>query len=310
MKIIAQENTNLQQLILSSFPSMSISKAKKVILYGSVSYRGAIIKSPELILNKGEEIEYTKYSGGKHISKERTYVPVLFEDENIIAVLKNANIEVDSKGNDREKSLFALTKNYVRRKWGSRQNLYIVNNMSKDEGGILLFAKNKPSQEFLKNNLNKAIREYHIIASGKLKHKNDTLNFWLSKNNRGKISVEKPHVEGALFCKIEYKTISSNDHYAHILVNPKECSSEQIRFVFSHIGNSVVGDRLFGLRQQSANWLKIYCTSITLKHPSTKKNITIKTSLPLTFENVNLPLYYKESCPSGLRSAPGKCVKL
>lgn len=150
MKITAKDNISLLNLVLESFPEVSISKAKKMIIYGCISYRNAIVKSPELIIRKGEEIDYSKYSGGRHIAREKTDVPILFEDEDIIAVLKASGVHVDAKPNEKIKSLYALTKSYVRRKWGIRQNLFIVETPEDDEAGICLFAKSKQAQLILK----------------------------------------------------------------------------------------------------------------------------------------------------------------
>lgn len=294
MKITAKDNVSLLNLILETFPEVSISKAKKVIIYGCISYRGAIVKSPEIIIRKGDEIEYTKYSGGRHIAREKTDVPILYEDEDIIAVLKGSGIHVDARSNEKTKSLFALTKSYVRRKWGIRQNLFLVHEPETDEGGVCLFAKTKKAQEILKRTFPQAIKEYHVIISGRPKHKNDKLNLWLKSGSKDRIFLEKPQAEGASLCVIQYTTIEYFEQYTHILVIPQTNFPLQIRFMLSHIGNPIVGDHRFGTRQISENWLKLYCTSIQLQHPITGKRIKIETSLPLTFNKINLPIFVEE----------------
>ena len=73
MRITAKEDISLLKLLLNEFGQTSISKAKKMIMYGCVSYKDAVVKSPEFILKKGESVVYEKYSGGKYIKKERCY---------------------------------------------------------------------------------------------------------------------------------------------------------------------------------------------------------------------------------------------
>lgn len=294
MKITAKDNVSLLSLILETFPEVSISKAKKVIIYGCISYRGAIVKSPELIIRKGEEIEYSKYSGGRHIAREKTDVPILFEDEDIIAVLKGLGVHVDARSNEKTKSLFALTKSYVRRKWGIRQNLFLVHEPETDEGGVCLFAKTKRAHEILKRTFPQAKREYHVIISGRPKHKNDKLNLWLKCGSKDRIFLEKPETEGASLCVVQYTTIEYFEKYTHLLVIPQTDFPLQIRFILSNMGNPIVGDHRFGARQISENWLKLYCTSIQLQHPITGKRIKIETSLPLTFNKINLPIFVEE----------------
>lgn len=295
MKITAKDNVSLLNLILETFPEVSISKAKKVIIYGCISYRGAIVKSPEIIIRKGEEIEYTKYSGGRHIAREKTDVPILYEDEDIIAVLKGSGIHVDARSNEKTKSLFALTKSYVRRKWGINQNLFLVHEPETEEGGVCLFAKTKKAQEILKRTFPQAKKEYHVIIAGRPKHKNDKLNLWLKLGSKDRIFIEKPQTIGASLSILQYNTIEYFEQYTHLLVLPQNNFPLQIRFMLSHIGNPIVGDHRFGVRQISDNWLKQYCTSIQLQHPITGKRIKIETSLPLTFTKVNLPIFAQEN---------------
>lgn len=304
MKISAKDNISLLNLVLETFPEISISKAKKIIIYGSISYKGAIIKSPELIIAKGEEVEYTKYSGGRHIAREKTDVPILFEDEHLIAVLKPVGISVEARPNEKVKSLYALTKSYVRRKWGIKQNLFIVHYPQTDQAGVCLFAKTKKAQEIMKKTFPNTIREYHALVVSKPKHKNDKINLWLKKGSKERIFLEKPQTEGATQCSIQYTTIENFDTYTHILITPLTYFPLQIRFILSHIGNPIVGDTHFGLRQMSYNLLKLYCTSIQLQHPITGKKIKIETSLPNTFMTVNLPLF-REKEESNLETEQG-----
>ncbi|HHT03361.1 MAG TPA: hypothetical protein GX005_03445 [Bacteroidales bacterium] len=294
MKITAKDNVSLLNLVLETFPEVSISKAKKMIIYGCIAYRGAITKSPELIISKGEEIEYSKYSGGKHIAREKTDVPILFEDEDIIVVLKAAGVHVDAKPNEKTKSLYALTKSYVRRKWGIRQNLFVIETPEDDEAGVCLFAKSKQAQLVLKRTFPQAKKEYHALIAGKPKHKNDKLNVWLKAGTKNRIFVEKQDAVGAQLCVVQYTTIENFETFTHILVTPHTYFEFQTRFILSSIGNPVIGDHRFGARQISENYLKLYCTSLQLQHPITGKRIRIETSLPLTFKNVNLPIFVEK----------------
>ena len=291
MKITAKENISLLNLILETFPEVSVSKAKKIIIYGSISHKEAIIKSPEYIVGKGESVEYTKYSGGSHIAREKTDVPILYEDEYLIAVIKPSGVNVDASPNEKVKSLYALTKSYVKRKWGIRQNLFIVHEPQGDEAGICIFAKTKKAQEILKRNFHLSKREYNAIVTGKPKHKNDKLNLWLKRGSKNRIFLEKPQTEGAELCVIKYSTVENYEHYTHLVINPETYFPLQIRFILSHIGNTIVGDSRFGVKQLSANWLKLYLTKIELQHPATGKRLKIETSLPNTFMKVNLPIF-------------------
>lgn len=290
MRIRAKEDISLLELIMETFPETSLTKAKKMIIYGSISYRNAIVKSTELIIPKGDEIVYTKYRGGKRVVREKTDVPVLFEDRDIIFVLKSPGINLDSKPNERHKSLFSLTKSYVRRKWHSRQDLFIVHEMSQEEGGVCMFAKSIEARNYLRENIENIRLEADILIGGKPRHKNDRISIWVDAGPRNRFEVVDGELDGSILSSIKYTTIHNYDTFTHIRAEIEPNSSYKTRFHLSHVGNPIIGDNLYGERQASPNWLKLYITAIELIHPITRKKIKIETALPNSFTKVNLPI--------------------
>ena len=71
MKIEVKQDTILLNFVRNYFNDISVTKAKKMILYNCFSMQGASLKSPEYILHKGDIIEYRKYYGGEHIIREK-----------------------------------------------------------------------------------------------------------------------------------------------------------------------------------------------------------------------------------------------
>ena len=75
MKITATHETSLLELLQETFPDASTNKIKKVIRCGCVRHNNAVVKHPELVLKRGETIEYTKYEA-KRTYRERTSAPM------------------------------------------------------------------------------------------------------------------------------------------------------------------------------------------------------------------------------------------
>lgn len=277
MKITAKENISLLKLLLAEFPQTSITKAKKMIMYGCITYKGAVVKSPELILKKGECVEYEKYTGGSRIRKERSYFPVLFEDEFFIIINKSAGVNYSSKTNGRGKSLFDLTLSYLKRKYGNQQSLFLIHSMDNQEAGLCIFARTKHAQQKMINLWNQVELNYVSILQNPLKHKNETFVFELDEE---KIKMNYQFVE-SLDC--------FDESFSLVNVSGFGLNSLVCRQVFAQKGNPILADLTYGDVRFENNFLKLCCNAISFRHPYTQKSIKITMNLPKGFSNINKP---------------------
>ncbi len=277
MKITAKENTSLLKLLLAEFPQTSVTKAKKMIMYGCITYKGAVVKSPELILKKGECVEYEKYTGGSRIRKERSYFPVLFEDEFFIIINKSAGVNYSSKTNGRGKSLFDLTLSYLKRKYGNQQSLFLIHSMDNQEAGLCIFARTKHAQQKMINLWNQVELNYVSILQNPLKHKNETFVFELDEE---KIKMNYQFVE-SLDC--------FDESFSLVNVSGFGLNSLVCRQAFAQKGNPILADLTYGDVRFENNFLKLCCNAISFRHPYTQKSIKITMNLPKGFNNINKP---------------------
>lgn len=277
MKITAKENISLLKLLLAEFPQTSITKAKKMIMYGCITYKGAVVKSPELILKKGECVEYEKYTGGSRIRKERSYFPVLFEDEFFIIINKSAGVNYSSKTNGRGKSLFDLTLSYLKRKYGNQQSLFLIHSMDNQEAGLCIFARTKHAQQKMINLWNQVELNYVSILQNPLKHKNETFVFELDEE---KIKMNYQFVE-SLDC--------FDESFSLVNVSGFGLNSLVCRQAFAQKGNPILADLTYGDVRFENNFLKLCCNAISFRHPYTQKSVKITMNLPKGFSNINKP---------------------
>lgn len=296
MKIQVKKETNLLNFVLDYFDQVSVTKAKKMILYNCFSFRGASIKSFEFILHKGDEIDYQRYSGGKHIAREKRDVSVLYEDDDVIVINKPFGSIVNSK-NPKQDTIFSLTKSYLRRKYRGDNELYVVFAPQIDESGLCLFARNKYSYKELQESYKDMVLEADAIVLGELNHKNDKIKFFVS-STKGRLYVEEKENEITKPLFLQYKTIETiekeEEKYYHILITQTTNINFQSRFLLKQINNPVVGDFHFDNKQKAKNILKFFFSSITFKRPQTGKNIKISCDLPKNFSSFYYPIYDKE----------------
>lgn len=282
MRITAKEDISLLKLLLAEFPQTSVSKAKKMIMYGCVSYKDAVVKSPEFILKKGESVVYEKYSGGKQIRKERSYFPVLYEDEFFIIVNKTSGVNYASKTYGKGKSLFELTLSYLKRKYGNQQSLFLVHSMDNQEAGLCIFARSKHAQMKMNEIWNEVELGYSVILQNTLKHKNETFVFESEDKN----------------FKVVYQFVEALNYFdnSFSLVNVSSLGlgSMACRQAFAQKGNPIVADLTYGDSKFENNYLKLCCHSMKFRHPYTQKSIKITMNLPKGFNIINPP-YKKQN---------------
>lgn len=285
MKFDIKQEITLIDFVKQAFPQVSVTKAKKMILYNCFFLSGASIKSFEYVLHKGDTIEYRKYSGGLHIAKERRNVSVLYEDENIIVVNKTVNQSIIESKDKKEDTIVSLTKSYLKRKYHNNE-LYVIFGPQKDESGLVLMTKNKITRNALQKQQDAFIFHIAAIVENPLKHKNDKIRFFV-KQTDGIYSLTNKEDEAAQQEFLQYKAVEdlsqADKTYYHINIIQHGIKPYLNRYLLNEIGNNVLNDNVFSKQKVKDKPLKycIYC--IELLRPKDSKKLRIETELPKNF---------------------------
>ena len=288
MKIEIKQDAKLLDFVLDYFPQVSVTKAKKMILYNCFSMQGAALKSWEYILHKGDTIEYTKYSGGQHIAKEKRNVSVLYEDRDIIIVNKSSGQSVTEYKNKKEDTLLSMTKSYLKKKY-HKNDLFVVYAPQTDESGICIMAKSRLALNWLEKQSESFKFNIAAIVENQLKHKNDKIRFYITENN-GIYSVCDKNDEAAREVFLQYATVEDlslgDDDFFQINITQTGIKPYLNRFLFASIGNPVYGDNTFNAVKHSGRILRYCVYSVEMLRPSTNKRLKIETALPRNFVSV------------------------
>ena len=279
MKITAKEDCNLLKLLGTTFPETSVTKLKKMIMYGCISYKGATIKSLEMLIRKGESIEYTKYSGGKGVSKQKTDLPIIFEDRNLIVVNKSCGVKFASEVSYKGKTICSMTKSYLKRKYGDAQSVFPVCQVGDYDSGLCVLARDKRSAAAISAIWNKITKQYVcIVRNDLLKGENGRFNNYILKGSGRVVSLKYRLAE----------QISLKDESLSVLeVIQTEGNMKDCRELFNEIGNPIVADCNFDRAAMSNNFSKICMNGISFRHPATGRVISLEIAEPRGFRTVN-----------------------
>ena len=132
-----------------------------------------------------------------------------------------------------------------------------VHRLDKDTSGILLVAKNDKALEFFQKQFKerRIKKKYLCLVVGNLKNKEGEIKNLLGRSpkDRRKQKVFLPQEPGALGKReaiTEYKVLERFKNYDLIEVEPQTGRKHQIRAHFSYLGHPIVGDKLYGFKNQ------------------------------------------------------------
>ncbi len=156
---------------------------------------------------------------------------IIYEDKNIVALNKPAGVNFD----------WAL---------GERPELLPVHRLDKDTSGIILFAKNEKTQEYLRELFqnHKIKKTYRALVVGNVKNNSGIIDLPIGRSKktplkRVAIGEQRGKIREAV---TEYKVIKKFGGYTFLEAYPKTGRTHQIRSHFSAIGFPVACDKLYG----------------------------------------------------------------
>ncbi|MBI5078317.1 MAG: RluA family pseudouridine synthase [Candidatus Yonathbacteria bacterium] len=191
-------------------------------------------------------------------------IPILYEDDEVLAVNKPAGLVVHSDGRTKEPTLadwllernpsirgvgetISLTKGGVIEKWG------IVHRIDRDTSGVLLVAKTQASFLNLKSQFQARTikKSYRTITHGFFKEPAGTIDKPIGRSTSDfrKWSAEYG-VRGDLReATTDYRVLGAGDRegvkLSYLEVNPRTGRTHQIRVHLKAVGHPILCDRLY-----------------------------------------------------------------
>jgi len=248
------------------FSTSLITKVK----FGGVSLNGNTVTMRALVENGDVITVRFPDEESEHIEPISISLDILFEDDHILIVNKPKNMPTHpSRGN----SLPTLA-NAVCAYLGQPFVFRSINRLDRGTGGIVIIAKNP----YAAAKLGRAMKErriykkYKALICGIPNKKSGRIDAPIVRKEEGNIlRVVRDDGKAAI---TDYEVISvTEDGNSICEVTLHTGRTHQIRVHMAHIGHPLVGDFLYGTRDD--NGYSLTCFEITLPHPLTDRYFTV-----------------------------------
>lgn len=272
----------------------SRNNAKGLLSHHLIAIDGAPVSQFNFMIYPGDSLIISKNPIKK---KEREKLPIIYEDDYIIAL--NKPFGLLSVASDKEKAITAyrLVMDYVQDK-DRKNRIFVVHRLDKETSGVLIFAKSDELKEAFQNSWNDLVskRGYYAIVEGNLTKKEDTITNYLKMNSLNLMYIASSKDPKAQKCITKYNVLKENKKYSLLDVNIFTGRKNQIRVTLGSLGYFVLGDDKYGEPANPINRLCLHAYELDIKNPLTGKVYKLKAPIPDDFNLLmKNPEYVKES---------------
>ena len=191
--------------------------------------------------------------------------PILYEDENLIAIDKPVNISSIPERSQAVESVLSIVSQYCPGK------LYVVHRLDKEVSGLLLFAKSAEMHRFMNIQFEQrhVKKTYQGLAWGSFEQDKGTIAHPIRQFGSGRMGIDPEKGKSSV---TDYQVTKRFNGFSLLNLRPLTGRRHQLRVHLYSEGHPLVGDMRYGDRkkQQIFPRLMLHASSLTCKYTNNK----------------------------------------
>lgn len=232
---------------VSGLLDITRSQAQKKIKAGEVTVNGEVSKANQKLV-RGDIVKISDKKEEQTEKEKNPKVNIVYEDENIIVVDKGAGMVVYPAVGHGSGTLLDALRSKIDIKDNGRPG--VIHRIDKDTSGLIVFAKNQKSLEYLQEQIRdrKFEKTYLALVWGAVEPKRGTIDIPIQRSQ-----MDRKKMEAALSGReslTEYEVIRYHGKMTFLKVKIITGRTHQIRVHFAGIGYPVVGDKTYGKKDE------------------------------------------------------------
>jgi 23S rRNA pseudouridine1911/1915/1917 synthase len=225
------------------------------------------------------------------VEPENIPLEILFEDEHVIVINKQAGIVVHPSPGHEHSTLVHGLLHHCRDLSGIGGVLRpgIVHRLDKDTSGVLIVAKNDTAHHFLVKQFKDRLvkKAYYAILAGFPEYMRGTISTMIGRHpiHRKKMAVLENKGRVAIS---HWQILECFQNHCYVRIDIETGRTHQIRVHMAHLGCPVLGDNLYGGKKSKVPVVPRQCLhagKLIIAHPATNRVMKFKAPLPSDFSH-------------------------
>ncbi len=231
-----------------------------------------IVNDHKYTLEEDELLLDASLFNEKEINPASGNLDIIYQDEAILVVNKPKGIIIYSDNED-EVTLDALVANFLA-SIGQPKVARHIYRIDKDTSGLMVYALDPLTLSYLSflNEARKLEKTYYCLCHGVFAKKEGTIDLPIARNRHDakKMMVYKKGEQAIT----KYKVIAETNGVSLLAVHLLTGRTHQIRVHMSYLGHPIIGDELYGIKEDLP--LQLEVGEVSLIHPWTDKALNIE----------------------------------
>jgi len=282
-----EQDIELIEALGKIYPNSKRNTLRKMLTSGRVMVDGKVVHKAKFIVEKGNCITVSDRETAAISSpppttkKKHSRVKVLFEDEHIIVVNKQAGLLSVSTDKMEPDTLHSRVVDYLKSE-NEKYWAFIVHRLDRETSGVMILAKHKRHKDYLQEQFaNREVhRIYHALVEGKPEKAAGTIREWLLEDKFLKVKAVKKNHPKAKEAITHYSVVDSDDYASLIQLTIETGRRHQIRVGLANLGCPVVGDESHGAEGNPIGRIALHASSLEFLHPETDDPIRFEAPIP------------------------------
>ena len=286
------EATDLLTFLRAHLPEEGRNSIKSLLSHRRILVNGKVTTRFNLPLSSGDRVKIARGTApvaeasdpsGSAPHPQLAGLRILFEDEHLIVVDKEAGLLSIATAKERGKTAYRLLSDYVRQTSPNRR-LFIVHRLDRESSGVMVFAKSPEAKQGLQAAWRDVVekRSYSVVIEGVLSNASGSVVSWL-REDRALIMRSSPVDNGGKRAVTNYRVLSRGAGHTLLDVELETGRKNQIRAQFQSIGHSVVGDAKYGASDNPLGRLALHARALSFRHPVTGRSMSFESPVPKIF---------------------------
>jgi 23S rRNA pseudouridine1911/1915/1917 synthase len=274
--------STLIEALATYYPDSSRTTIRQMLQMGRVRVNAEVEKNAKSELAPGDIVEV----GQKELQATLPAgLSLLHEDDDIIVVIKAAGLLTVATEREKETTAQSFLNQYLEVKRQGR--IHVVHRLDRETSGVLVFAKNFPAREALKEQfaVHSVERLYLAIIEGAIQPPSGTIQTWLRERRDLRMESVDAHPDAKL-AVTHYSTVERTADYSLLEVTLETGRKNQIRTHLSEKGHPVAGDRMYGSESNPLGRLGLHAKLLGFMHPASGEKLVFTAPVPSVFREL------------------------